>query len=955
MSPFFWMSFARLWMLLVLGSGTGLPLGIPPAAEDPLISRVAPEQCLVYLSWSGMAEPDPASKNQTEQLLAEKEVQRLFAELDARLVEFAKRSTRDDPQAAAMVEPMALVLKTVLTHPTAIFVTQIEPNNRKHIAGNNPKQPIRGGMVVNVGDKAAEIREALLKFEALLVEGGDKPAEEAGGWRRVTVGPDQFVIEWAVKGKYLIVGLGDGEADKIRQRAKQEPPAWLAQIREQLAVPRPSNLLYVNVAGLVKLAAQDMPPDGRKVFEALGLDRIQSFACMTGLDDVGCVSRTQLAIDGDMTGLLSVLAAEPLSKEHLSVIPADATLAAAGRLDLAKVYKELLDVVGRVEPQAREEMLQGVGAIEERMKLRLADDVFASLGDVWRVYNSPGEGGLVFTGLTAVVDVRDHDRLVAANGKLVMATMFGGAAKDVRGGRGGRSGVQIRQTKFGEHTIFQLAMPGEFMPFAPSWCITEKELVASLFPQNIVAYLSRPKGSPTLAEVPAVASLFDKEPPLAVFYCDTPGLFKLFYPIVQIVAQVACSQMQRVGVDIDVSLLPSAPAFLRHVQPGVSTVRRTKAGIVMETRRTLPAGMGGGLFLTQMPFWLFADSAVPPSSQAASMNNLKMIVLGMHNYHDVNMHFPATAAGQKPGQPPVSWRVLILPYIEQASLYNQYRFDEPWDSENNKRVAAQMPAVYRAPGSRVGTQGKTNYLAVVGDPYMFAADKGRRFADVTDGISNTIMVVEVSDAKAVPWTKPDDFTPDAKNPIADVVGLRPGGFLVAMGDGSVRRISAGIDPKVLYALFTRAGGEAAMIPNNDDTGAMAPEAPIEVFEEKPAAPRRIVVTEKKAAMIPAPVRGVITCQGKPVDGATITLVPVGDMAPARGKTDATGRFSLSTFQPDDGAVPGRYRVTVSRDAAATTPGGPAVDRIPAKYGNPDTSGLEIEVKSGSNEIDINLH
>lgn len=74
----------RVIIILGLG-GAGLPLGVPPGPEDPLLAKVAPEECLFYMSTSGVAEPDPESSNRTEQLLAEPEVQRLISELERRL------------------------------------------------------------------------------------------------------------------------------------------------------------------------------------------------------------------------------------------------------------------------------------------------------------------------------------------------------------------------------------------------------------------------------------------------------------------------------------------------------------------------------------------------------------------------------------------------------------------------------------------------------------------------------------------------------------------------------------------------------------------------------------------------------------------------------------------------------------------------------------------------------
>ncbi|MBN2023722.1 MAG: DUF1559 domain-containing protein [Pirellulales bacterium] len=797
----------ELVILLAMGSGAGVPLGIPPGPEDPVMSRVAPEQCVFYLSWSGMAQPDPASPNHTEQLLAEKEVQECLAQLETLVIAAVRQGTKNDPQAAALVDPVATVVKTVLTHPAAVYVAKLDP-----AAGPGG---LRAGAIVNLGDKTADVQQALVKIEQAMTQGRAAAPSDTATWRRLPLDMDGLVAEWAIKGKYLILGMGEGEADQIVERGKKEPPAWLAQLRQQLVVPRPSSVAYVNVAGVFAAAGSPMHRDVREMLDVLGLANIASVAHVTGLDDTGCISKTQIKVEGDLKGILSVFAAEPLTKDDLAVIPKDASLAAAVRLDLAKGYKEVLDMVGRAEPRGRDELLGAVGQFEEQMKINISRDVFASVGDAWRVYNSPTEGGLILTGMTAVVNLRDRDRLVAANGKLVMSALLGGTAGQMTGEGRGRSAIAIGQSKFAGQTIFHVKSFGEAMPFAPAWCITEKELVVALFPQNVKSYLSRAAGADSLADVPDVAARFaGDESPMAVAYVDTPELFKIAYPIARLVVQMAMSGFGREGLPADITLLPSAPTIGRHLQPTVVGVRRTDAGIVIESRRTLPVGCGGPLAVV----WLMPlgapgglDLGHLPTQQNVSMNNLKQIALALHNHHDARKTFPAAAGSQKPGQPPVSWRVLVLPFLEEMELYEEYNFDEPWDSENNLKVAARMPEVFKAPGSKAAAQGKTNYLAVTGDEYVFGPTKGRGLYDIRDGSSYTIMVVEVADERAVPWTKPDDFTPDKTNPIAGLVGLRPGGFLAAMADGSVRRFSAEIDAATLKALFTHAGREPPTI------------------------------------------------------------------------------------------------------------------------------------------------
>jgi hypothetical protein len=203
--------------------------------------------------------------------------------------------------------------------------------------------------------------------------------------------------------------------------------------------------------------------------------------------------------------------------------------------------------------------------------------------------------------------------------------------------------------------------------------------------------------------------------------------------------------------------------------------------------------------------------AVQAAREAArrnhSMNNMKNIMLAFHNHHDTKRGFPAHAIYNDEGKPLLSWRVQILPYIEQQELYAQFHLDEPWDSEHNKALIARMPEVYKNPNAKLD-DGKTNYLAVVGkECFMDGTEKGVQIQHVTDGTSNTIAVVEADLDKAVEWTKPDDFQFDPNNPTAGLGHVRPGGWIAGFVDGSVQFISSGIDPNIVKAMFTRGGGE----------------------------------------------------------------------------------------------------------------------------------------------------
>ncbi len=222
-----------------------------------------------------------------------------------------------------------------------------------------------------------------------------------------------------------------------------------------------------------------------------------------------------------------------------------------------------------------------------------------------------------------------------------------------------------------------------------------------------------------------------------------------------------------------------------------------------ETTLTCEADLSGVLALLAQPL----SQARAAAQRAQQQNNLRQIMLAMHNYHDSRGQFPPAVVIDKASGVPHSWRVEILPYVEEANLYHAYKMNEPWDSENNKKVLAQMPSVFRHP-SQPANSTSTAFIAAYGKGLVFEENptEGTKIGEITDGTSNTIAVYETK--TDIPWTKPEDITIDlTQDKLPEFGGFEEGVFLVGLCDGSVKFISRSIDIGLLKKLFTKAGGE----------------------------------------------------------------------------------------------------------------------------------------------------
>ncbi len=354
-------------------------------------------------------------------------------------------------------------------------------------------------------------------------------------------------------------------------------------------------------------------PQTRDALRLLGLDKVSSVSSVSGLEGETFTSKLLLATDGEPQGpLLSLFSDQPLRAEDLKPIPRDATLGFAMRFDAQKAVEQFAALVQKSEPAQRAAIEGPWDALTKSLSVDLRRDLPKALGDTCCVYTSPGEGGLIILGLTAVVPIKDRDAISVIQAKILGGSLAKGFQDALNSGPSSPfqpAKPRILSFSFAGQRIFYstnmgfLGFPLGFGGFAPAWCATEHELIVAMTPQNIMAYLQHGPEHKSLATVPQVSRLLaSADAPSMIEYVDTAKLFELLYPFVPL----AASWGSNFGGDKPLTLdaIPSAPSIGRHMVPGTAALRRTKQGIELVNRQPLPGtGLlwsGGAVILSPL-------------------------------------------------------------------------------------------------------------------------------------------------------------------------------------------------------------------------------------------------------------------------------------------------------------------------------------------------------------------
>ncbi|MBX3445062.1 MAG: DUF1559 domain-containing protein [Planctomyces sp.] len=661
----------------------------------------------------------------------------------------------------------------------------------------------------------------------------DSPGVDFGWW---VEGGQHVVFAIGMNGVESALQVATGAAPNITQNKMYQKYTG-AQSFEQNAAG------FVDVAALrTMFGGMPLPPNrgGRTVtinelLVALGLQNLNAVAMQSGYKDRACWSEVAVEAPGPRTGLLSLLDQPTFTIDSLPKLPPRLLSLTAMSFDGAKTYDTIMGIVKNVtalnDPSDFDDVNQGLAQAERELGFRIRDDLLASLKGVGCLYVDGG-GSQSFDAIGAAMAIQDGARL-----KSSLQKVFDIVSEASRG-----EVTFEKSTKFNRDLHVMRIRQAPIV--APTLCIDKDWLYVGVMPQAIDSALLRldgrlPSWTPGEEHLAALAELPKTMTTLSIG--DTQTTYRQLLsaaPMLIGLVNTAMAQNTESGFEFPLKPedLPPAELVAQPLFPNISVSTVDDSGSKGYSRTSLPGlDLGSSAAVTAVGVALLlpaVQQAREAARRAQSNNNLKQIGLALHNYHDTFGFFPAGTVANADLEPEerLSWMYSILPYLDQAPLFNNIRSKESWDSAANTPSIERLIPTYLHPSSPEPTthegRGATHYVGLAGigedGPTLAATDKGAgffaynratRIAQITDGTSNTVMVAE-SDGQARPWAEggPSTIRPLTQQPYINgpdgIGGISQGGANMLFADGSVRFVSEQIDSKVMEALTTIAGGEA---------------------------------------------------------------------------------------------------------------------------------------------------
>ncbi len=768
------------------------------------VKHAAPEECVGWLMWNVGQEP-PIEGNKTQALMAEPELQAFATDLKRRVGLIAPALTGGSQMPKLKREMLhwlsPKITEAIFDQPGCLFVEEV--------------------VVPPGGDAVPKLKAAILlqpkgdvdrfvKRLAAFMKSEDWPSQKVSlagtDAYQVTLGEIGGDLLFGNAGGICVIALGEATYTGVVTRMKAgKAPAWLQQLEQKASkLNHVHSLGYVNIKSVKRTLRKAFGAQAGAVLHVLGIANVQGVEFISGLNDTGSV--VHVLIDTpDPNNLLGLFAGGRVDETMLKTLPSDSLFAGVVSVET----EDLLEWIDSIEMMMGQGggLAQILGEINRELGIDLQDDLLDSLGNSWALYNGSADGW--GSGLTLVTEAKAPEKIAQTLERFFVST-----AKKTK-----ELPLRYRPRFFkqvhAEETIYSMQVPELFVE--PSFCVTDDRFRVALYPQTLISALSDRRDGEFLLDDIALkqlgqAKLSEGATRLTGFaYVDMRTLTPVAYPYLQLAKSVMQS---RYGPTRDPNWLallqgmqfPPARTVTRHLTPTICLVHTGEQGMEVELRQTLPTNGVAVAIPAVAGILLPTVSDVRTAAQnTQSLNNLRQLALGCLNYESAYMQFPGDRemSGEEADHK-FSWRVHILPFVEANNVYNQIHFDEPWDSEHNKTLHDQMPEIFKSPLSKAAP-GMTVYRGFGGEGGVLGGGERKiGFAQIIDGSSNTILVLEVDDELATPWMKPECLDPDGEVR-ENIFGNRKS-LNSVFCDGSTQKIPATVSPEDLQHLLERNDG-----------------------------------------------------------------------------------------------------------------------------------------------------
>ena len=759
------------------------------SAQDTMLERIAPSDSLVYVSWLGMPKSNAAG-NPTEKWMAQKEIQASYKKLIAAIDGYLENNPPEDPIVAEFLKKAPSMLET---SSASFFMAGIEP-------GKEVEETLYGGMAIKLNEHEKWLERTLATL-------ADKDGEGEIPLERVAVAGQDFYKISLDKKNDLHIGITNGHclmafgANGIKRtlaNLDQPAPEWISETKKLASFKQTLGMFHFSPAGLIGLM-DDIPKDQAPP-EFLHLEEFQAISGQLGLDETGFATHLLLQCPKEPKGILSVLGSKPITIDRISEMPGGVMSAAVIQLDPKMIWSMMQRSSEYFD--SAEGMDEAILDIESYSGLDFESEIVDSFDGFGSAYSEMTLSNPTGSGVIAM-GVKDPKMFADRLGRF--RQKVGMKALDL-----GVGSVEDKQYK--DYTISTFTSSG-FGEAKLSWCLAGDKFYIGqgAGPRVISAQLrriGRTKGrlvdNQRIKDIFAYGKSRKWGEPVMLSHVDVASIINIVMPL----AQTFVGGQRLPGFDFGFDDLPSAGVLSNGVESNVIAVFRTDKGFHMVERSTLPGGSTVATSGIMIGMLLPAVQQVRHAARrATTMNNMRQLQLAIHNYESANKKLPPAYSVDKDGKPLLSWRVHILPYLDESDLYDQFHLDEPWDSAHNKKLLEKMPAVFDNPAN-YHVSGKTTFLGVAGDNGAFGVKK-MTFADIKDGLSNTVSIVDVNSNNAVEWTSPKDLDPDEIKDLLSFTNGTWGGSscLIARCDGSTELLDNDDESRLREMMHRSDGSE----------------------------------------------------------------------------------------------------------------------------------------------------